>query len=101
MRRTKAILFAVRTTMVLLVASDVAFAQCAMCRTGLTNSPEGQRLASGFNSAILFLLSAPFVVVGTIAFLIFRPYLRRALLAGRGTTLARGPQSAAALGRSP
>ncbi len=101
MRWTKAILFAMRATVVLLVASDIAFAQCAMCRTGLLNSPEGQKLANGFNSAILFLLSAPFVVAGTIAFLIFRPYLRRALLAGRGTSIARGQQSAAALGRSP
>lgn len=100
MRWTKAILFAMRATMVLLVASDVAFAQCAMCRTGLTNSPEGQRLANGFNSGILFLLSAPFVVVGTIAFLIFRPHLRRALLAGRGTSTPGSQQSAAALGRS-
>ncbi len=80
MRWAKPILLMV----VLLVASSAAFAQCAMCRTGLTNSPEGQRLANGFNSGILFLLSAPFVVVGTIAFLIFRPHLRRALLAAAG-----------------
>ncbi len=98
---TKRILSVMGAIAALLVAADVAVAQCAMCRTALVNSPEGQKLANGFNSAILFLLGAPFVVAGTIAFLIFRPYLRRALLAGRGTSIARGQESAAALGRSP
>ena len=94
-------MLAIAAILVLLAASDVVFAQCAMCRTGLQNSPEGQKLVSGFNSGILFLLSAPFVVVGTIAFLIFRPHLRRALLARCGTITTRSQQSVAALGRSP
>ena len=42
-------------------------AQCAMCRTALTQSAEGQQLAAGFNSAILFLLGAPYLVFGTLA----------------------------------
>lgn len=42
-------------------------AQCAMCRTALTESPEGQQLADGFNTAILFLLGAPYLVFGTLA----------------------------------
>ncbi len=100
MRWVKPILFAMMAMVVFLVVCDVALAQCAMCRTGLLNSPEGQRLANGFNSGILFLLSAPFVVVGTVALLIFRPHLRRALLAGRGTSTPGSHQSAAALGRS-
>ncbi len=101
MRWAKPILFAMGATVVLLGASAVAVAQCAMCRTGLTHSPEGQRLATGFNSGILFLLSAPFIVVGTIAFLIFRPHLRRALLAGRGASTPESHPPAAASGRSP
>ena len=42
-------------------------AQCAMCRTALTESAEGRQLAAGFNSAILFLLGAPYLVFGTLA----------------------------------
>lgn len=42
-------------------------AQCAMCRTALTQSAEGQQLAAGFNSAILLLLGAPYLVFGTLA----------------------------------
>ena len=49
-----------------LSASPVS-AQCAMCRTALTESAEGQQLAAGFNSAILFLLGAPYLVFGTLA----------------------------------
>ena len=60
---------------ILLVASDTAFAQCAMCRTAMLNSPEGQKLARGFNDGILFLLSVPFFVVGTIAFRLRKVYL--------------------------
>jgi len=55
----------------------VVFAQCSMCKTGLLNSPEGQKLASGFNAGILFLLSVPFLVVGTVALLIFNAHRRR------------------------
>lgn len=57
---------------VLLIVSEVGYAQCAMCRTALASSPEGQRLASGFNDGILFLLGAPFMVVGAMVFLIFK-----------------------------
>ncbi len=55
---------------IVLVASDAAFAQCAMCRTAMLNSPEGQKLARGFNDGILFLLSVPFFVVSVIACLV-------------------------------
>lgn len=49
---------------------SVVWAQCPMCKTGLLNSPEGQKLASGFNAGILFLFSVPFLIVGTLAWLI-------------------------------
>ncbi len=65
--------FAVLATV--LIISDTAFAQCSMCRTAMLNSPEGQKLARGFNDGILFLLSVPFFVVGTIAFRLRKVYL--------------------------
>jgi len=60
---------------------------------------EGQRLASGFNSGILFLLGSPFVVVCAIAFLIFRPHLKLALPASPRRSRPTGQKSAAALER--
>ena len=58
-------------------------AQCAMCRTALTQSPEGQQLAAGFNSAILFLLGAPYLVFGTLAGSLWISRRRKAATAQR------------------
>ena len=47
-------------------AEDVE-AQCAMCRTAIESSPEGQAMAAGFNQAILFLLAAPILIVAGVS----------------------------------
>jgi hypothetical protein len=60
---------------VLLSAPDLS-AQCAMCRTALTQSEEGQRWARGINAGILLLLAAPFLIAGSAAFVMYRPQLR-------------------------
>lgn len=60
------------TAAVWLAAAPAALAQCAICKSGLLNSPEGQQMAGGFNRGILFLLAAPLLVVGTIALLVLK-----------------------------
>ncbi len=86
MRWAKPILWiAVGAAAALLFASDGVWAQCAMCRTALLKSPEGQELAQGFNSGILFLLSAPFMVGGVIAFAIIRARLGKSLRGSPGS----------------
>ncbi len=67
----------------LLIFPDATCAQCAMCRTTLLNSAEGQRLIGAFDRSIFFLLSAPFAVFGIIGGLIVKGYRRQALRAGR------------------
>ena len=52
-------------SLAVLVSADTVLAQCALCRTALESSPEGQAMAAGFNAGILFLLAAPFVIVAT------------------------------------
>ena len=52
------------------------FAQCEMCKTGLTNSAEGLRLLDGFRSGILLLIAMPYVLFGTLALVIFWIYRR-------------------------
>lgn len=51
-----------------------AVAQCAMCRTTVESSISTGRtnIATGLNIGILYLLSAPYLLVGAIAFLWFR-----------------------------
>ena len=53
--------------LVVLLGTGPLAAQCAMCRTALSESPEGRQLQGGFNNAILFLLPFPYLVFGTIA----------------------------------
>ena len=102
MRAIHGVLLATAVVALLLSFPIAAQARCAMCKTGLTNSSEGQRLAKGFNTGILFLLSAPYVIVGAVAFLIFKSQLRRTVLVltGRRRGLPKRQQSALAL-RSP
>ena len=83
----------------LLVAPELAWsAQCAMCRTGLANSPEGRRMASAFNHGIILLLCVPFVLAGVMAFFILGAHRRHGLVRSRGTPL--GLQSATVSGGS-
>jgi hypothetical protein len=57
----------------LAVLASPALAQgCAMCKTALTNSPEGRAMATSFNRAILLMLAAPYVVFATGATIFFR-----------------------------
>ena len=49
--------------------ADAAWAQCVMCRSTLA-ADEG--LVAAFRSGILFLLGAPFLAFGTVAFLAVR-----------------------------
>jgi hypothetical protein len=62
----------------LLLAGTVApaAAQCAMCKTALTNSGEGQAVAGELNRAILVMMAAPYLVFGTLALVLFRKPLR-------------------------
>ena len=66
MRRGGVFLGLVVAAAALGMATD-ADAQCAMCRTALESSEQGQAIAEKFNAGILFLLGAPFSVVGGIA----------------------------------
>jgi hypothetical protein len=60
---------------VLLLLTQVdAIAQCAMCRTTVESTISNGRsnIATGLNTGILYILSAPYLIVGAIAFLWFR-----------------------------
>jgi hypothetical protein len=68
-----------RAAAVLLAASVLvaapagrAAAQCAMCKTALTSSPEGRGLSEHLNHAILMMVFAPYLVAGTVAGVLFR-----------------------------
>ena len=53
-------------------AAAPAFAQCAMCRSVIAQSPEGQRIAGELNKAILLMFFAPYLIFGSFAAWILR-----------------------------
>ena len=57
---------------VLLAAAGPAAAQCAMCRSVLQQSAEGQRLSEHLNLAILVMFFAPYLVFGSFVVVMFR-----------------------------
>ena len=59
--------------------APLAMAQCAMCRTGLMNSPEGQQLIAGFNSGILLLLAVPLGIFLGVVFMLWHAARKRSL----------------------
>lgn len=73
--RMRGALLALAVAAVVFVAWP-AGAQCAMCKTALTNSSEGQRIANNFNHAILVMFAAPYVVAAVFVGLVFRGRIR-------------------------
>ncbi|MCS6863293.1 MAG: hypothetical protein NZT92_23545 [Abditibacteriales bacterium] len=56
------------------LSAMAAFAQCAMCKVAAESSSE---LAGKMNAGILYLLSVPYVIIGTFAALFYRAYRNR------------------------
>ena len=57
---------------------EAAAAQCAMCKTALTGSPEGRQMSEQFNRGILVMIGAPYVVFGAVGIALFHERLRAA-----------------------
>ena len=55
-----------------------------MCRTAITNSAEGRSIGEQFNRAILLMIAAPYVVMGTVGAVVFRRPIASAWRARRG-----------------
>ncbi|HXB53606.1 MAG TPA: hypothetical protein VN461_02420 [Vicinamibacteria bacterium] len=62
---------------VLMLAGGPAAAQCSICKTVLTQSPEGRQIGGTVNTAILVMLFAPYLVFGSLAVILFRVRITR------------------------
>lgn len=71
--------------LLLFTLENTGLSQCAMCRTALENSAEGEAVADGFRYGILFLLAAPYAVLGGISFGIVKAYRKRSKTIGRAS----------------
>lgn len=71
--------------MLFTMGQGLLVAQCEMCKTGLTNSPEGARLIDGFRSGILMLMITPYLLVGALGLVLYSAHRRRTAAAPRDT----------------
>jgi hypothetical protein len=56
-----------------LAVSTGVNAQCAMCKAvAESNMNGGDSMASGLNNGIVFLMFIPYLLIGTVAYLIYR-----------------------------
>jgi hypothetical protein len=76
----KALALAVLAMLFAGAAAPLASAQCVMCKTALTDSPEGRAINQTFNRAILLMLVAPYAIVGTLIATVFRRPLAAVLV---------------------
>jgi hypothetical protein len=49
---------------------------CPTCKEDLANNPQGQGLAAGFYYSILFMMSMPFLIIGTLGTVAYRSVKR-------------------------
>src|SRR5919201_774937 len=79
------IVAAIVLALVLLIASVAA--ACPTCKEGLAqNDPHGQSLAAGYYYSILFMMSMPYVVLGTFVSVAYYSIRR----AHQGQTVSHG-----------
>ncbi len=77
----KSLLTAILSTGAVMMFSAGQLFACPMCWSALTHSPEGARMADGFQSGILLLIMTPFLLAGVIGFRIYKALSSRAGIA--------------------
>jgi hypothetical protein len=73
---------------VLLLMTELAQAQCAMCRTQLENNVSNGNpgIAAGINTGILYLLVMPYLAIATLAYFWYKSSKQNANTLNKGLT---------------
>jgi hypothetical protein len=72
MKRWRTLLVLAAATVVVLVLTGPAFAQCAMCRAAIENSSDAAAASKGLNMAALVLLIPPVSIFAGLFGVIYR-----------------------------
>ena len=57
----------------LFIVANIASAQCAMCKAvAESNMNGGDSMASGLNNGIMYLMAFPYILIGSVTYLIYR-----------------------------
>ena len=72
--KTKLLFIALALLLLCLAVAPAAQAQCAMCRATVENniSSGENRIGSGLNTGILYLMVTPYLVIGVIGYFWYR-----------------------------
>ena len=73
-KTTGAFAAAAAVVVAILAMEGTGWSQCAMCRTALENSAEGQAMAEGFRHGIVLLLAVPYAIAGSVGFGLFKAF---------------------------
>lgn len=69
----KVIFITVLSLILLFLFADSAEAQCAMCRqTAEKAAQENKGIGESLNTGIVYIMIAPYILLGTLAFVFFR-----------------------------
>ena len=60
----------------LLFASELVSAQCSMCRAVLESGAVA-KMAEQLNDGIVYLMMMPYLLVGTIGFIVYRKFYKK------------------------
>jgi len=72
---SKVVVFLFSLTVMIAFADISASAQCALCRSSVESNRADDKLSkfgNGLNKGILFLMTVPYILVGTVGFLWYR-----------------------------
>ena len=58
----KVVNFILLLVVIVFLGVNFALGQCAMCKSNITSSEEGMKLASGLNDGIVYLLVVPYLI---------------------------------------
>jgi hypothetical protein len=87
------VIAALVVALVLLLASVAA--ACPTCKDGLAqNDPQGKAIAAGYYYSILFMMTMPYIVLGTVGSLAYLS-IRRARLANEAAAASEAQVAAA------
>lgn len=66
-------------TTMLSVTAPAVFAQCPMCKSSVESSLENPdaTVGRGLNNGILYLLAAPYLLVGAVGFMWYKKYRKK------------------------
>ena len=61
---------------ILLFGSELVYAQCSMCRAVLESGADA-KMAEQLNDGIVYLMMMPYLLVGTIGFIVYRKFYKK------------------------